>query len=102
MGRRNWIDFEDVNRRALTILPYAIRQWLPDGRQMGVEWVAKNPLRADRRLGSFKINTYTGHWADFATGDQGRDVIGLVAYLWGLPRLEAARWLLNAMGDYHG
>lgn len=102
MGCRKWIDFEDVNRRALALLPYIVREWLPDGRQIGAEWVARNPLRPDRNLGSFKINLHTGRWADFATGDRGRDVISLAGYLWSLRRLEAARWLQSAMGDHHG
>ena len=64
----------------------------------GVEWVAKNPLRVDRRLGSFKVNTRTGKWADFSTGDGGGDVIGLVAYLRGIPFYDAALVLMDALG----
>ena len=65
------IDFQAINRAVLPHLPRLIRLWLRDGRQEGVEWVARNPLRADRHLGSFKINLCTGRWADFATGDRG-------------------------------
>ena len=43
-----------------------------------------NPTRADRRPGSFSVNTRTGRWADFATGDRGGDVVSLAAYLHGL------------------
>ena len=45
----------------------------------GHEYVARNPTRADRRPGSFKINLRTGRWADFATGDKGGDPVSLAA-----------------------
>ena len=48
---------------------------VPHGRRLGSEWIARNPTRADRHLGSFKINLRTGRWADFATGDAGGDLI---------------------------
>ena len=41
-------------------------------------------MRSDRRPGSFSVNTRTGRWADFATGDRGGDVVSLAAYLHGL------------------
>jgi hypothetical protein len=41
---------------------------LPRGKTVGREIVALNPRRADRNLGSFKINRYNGRWCDFATG----------------------------------
>jgi hypothetical protein len=65
---------------------------------MGVEWVAKNPTRHDRRAGSFKINTKNGKWADFATGDTGGDVVSLAAYLSGCGQVEAARNLADMLG----
>jgi hypothetical protein len=99
MRRESRIDFEAVNSTALVHLPYLIRQWLPQGRLEGVEWVALNPMRDDRRLGSFKINTRTGQWADFATGDRGGDMISLVAYLEGVPRAKAARRLADILGE---
>jgi hypothetical protein len=92
------VDFEQVNRAALTVLPALLARWLPDGRQTSGEWVARNPRRADRLPGSFKINLRTGRWADFATGDKGGDVISLAAYLAGLSQVEAARELARALG----
>lgn len=92
------IDFLAVNRAALASLPQLVRQWLPDGRRDGNEWVARNPLRADRRPGSFKINLLTGKWADFATGDRGSDVVSLVAYLKGTRQSEAAIFLAEGLG----
>lgn len=67
-----------------------VRRWLPEGRREGAEWVAKNPTRTDRRLGSFKVNVRTGAWADFATGQRGGDLIGLAAYLHNMSQADAA------------
>lgn len=92
------IDFARVNRAALAVLPALLARWLPDGRQTSGEWVARNPRRADRSSGSFKINLRTGRWADFATGDKGGDVISLAAYLAGLKQAEAARELARVLG----
>ena len=85
------IDFGKINRAALADLPSILRRWLPDARVVGEELVAKNPTRADRRPGSFKVNIRTGMWADFATGDRGGDPVSLIAYLDGTGQVEAAR-----------
>jgi hypothetical protein len=92
------VDFDRVNRAALAALPALLARWLPDGRQMAGEWVARNPRRADRQPGSFKINIRTGRWSDFATGDKGGDVVSLAAYLAGISQAEAARELARALG----
>ncbi|GAB4356148.1 MAG: hypothetical protein Kow00114_06910 [Kiloniellaceae bacterium] len=96
------LDFEAINRAALARLPELLGRWLPDGRRIGNEWVARNPNRADKKPGSFKINLGTGKWADFATGDGGGDVIALAAYLSGLRQGEAARRLADMLGVRHG
>ena len=44
------------------------------------------------------MNTRTGRWADFATGDRGGDVVSLAAYLHGLRQAEAARKLADMLG----
>ena len=71
---------------------------MPRGKAVGREIVALNPRRADRNLGSFKVNRYNGRWADFATGDKGRDPISLVAYLADVSQGEAARLLARMLG----
>lgn len=91
------VDFGRVNRTALAALPALLARWLPDGKWHGAEYVARNPKRADKRPGSFKINR-TGRWSDFATGDRGGDVISLGAYLAGISQVEAARELARALG----
>ena len=92
------IDFGEINRAALDRLPDLLRRWLPDGRVEGQEFVAKNPRRADKKPGSFKINMRTGRWGDFATGDTGGDVVSLAAYLAGTKQIEAARNLADMLG----
>lgn len=92
------VDFASVNAAARAALPDLLVRWLPDGRRQGVEWVATNPTRADRQRGSFSVNTRTGRWADFATGDRGGDVVSLAAYLHGLSQGEAARKLAAMLG----
>jgi hypothetical protein len=90
--------FVAVNVACLARFPDLVAAWLPDGRQWGQEWVARNPTRSDRRAGSFKINTVTGRWADFATGDGGGDPVSLYAYLTGVRQGEAARILCDQLG----
>ncbi len=94
-------DYASVNAAALRVLPTLLRHWLPDGHREGREWVARNPLRADRRTGSFKINIGTGRWSDFATGDAGGDVVSLAAYLAGLGQADACRRLARLLGIEH-
>lgn len=72
--------------------------WLPQGKQDGEEWVALNPRRADKHLGSFRINLKTGLWADFATGDKGGDLVSLYAYLHGTNNHQAAKELAAGQG----
>ena len=92
------IDFAAINRAALAAFPAVLARILPGGKRVGAEIVALNPRRADRRLGSFKINRYNGRWADFATGDKGGDPISLVAYLADVSQGEAARLLAQMLG----
>lgn len=60
-----------------------IKKILPNGKQEGDNWVTINPKREDKSLGSFKVNTKNGLWADFATNEKG-DVIELFKYITGL------------------
>ena len=96
--RSGRIDFGRVNRAALGNAIAVVRGLLPEGRLEGHEYVARNPLRPDRRLGSFKVNVSSGRWADFATGDGGGDLVSLAAFVSGLPQREAAIRLAESMG----
>ena len=75
------LDFDAINQAALAAFPAVLSRLLPGGKTIGRELVALNPRRADRALGSFKVNRYNGKWMDFATGDKGGDPVSLVAYL---------------------
>ncbi len=106
MSARDWkpypaLNFLAINRAALASLPALLRRWLPDGRLVGREYTARNPRRADRRPGSFRINVNSGRWSDFATGDAGGDVVSLAAYLSGTGQAEAARALADMLGVRH-
>jgi hypothetical protein len=98
LTRHRLINFAAVNRAAMSNLTGLLRRWLPDGRIVGTEYVARNPLRDDRHLGSFKINVVTGRWGDFACGAAGGDIVSLVAYLIGAPQGEAALRLAADLG----
>ena len=100
--REPQLDFDAINHAALAALPSLLRRWLPDGVARGVEYIARNPRRADRRPGSFSISLRTGKWSDFATGDKGGDVVSLAAYLAGTGQAEAARALADMLGLGHG
>jgi hypothetical protein len=97
-GNAGWVNFAAVNAAALRDLPALLARWLMDGRMEGREFVARNPRRADRHRGSFKVNVRSGRWADFATGDRGGDPVSLAAYLFGLSQIDAARKLADMLG----
>jgi hypothetical protein len=96
--RSRRVDFDRVNAAALRAADAVVRGLLPDGRREGSEWVARNPGRPDRRLGSFKVNLSTGKWGDFATGDRGGDLVSLAAFVASLPQREAAIRLAESLG----
>ncbi len=92
------LNFTRIHYTALPYLPALLQRWLPQGKQTGKEYVVRNPMRADKRPGSFKVNIRNGRWADFATGDKGGDIISLTAYLFHLSQFEAARQLAQMLG----
>lgn len=96
--KRRRVNFERIAAAALSRSDVLVERWLPDGRREGAEWVARNPRRHDRRYGSMKVNLRTGKWADFATGDGGRDIIALAAFLFALSQPEAAVKVSELLG----
>ena len=90
--------FLAVNDVALLMLESLCQRWLPGGKLQASEWIVLNPLRADNRAGSFKVNIGTGMWADFATDARGGDPISLRAYLEGMTQIDAARLLADELG----
>ncbi len=100
-GIRPRLNFAAINHAALPVLPVLLARWAPGGITRGCEYVARNPTRADRRPGSFKVNMRSGKWADVATGDKGGDVVSLAAYLAGTGQADAARKLAEMLGVGH-
>ena len=92
------LNFKEIAETALFSARSLLPRWLPGGRWEGEEYVAKNPTRADEHPGSFKINARSGVWSDFATGDAGRDLLDLKAFLEGSSLTEAALQLAQELG----
>src|SRR6516225_5749105 len=97
-ARNSSIDFKGIAAAALASAKSLLPEWLPGGRFESREYVALNPTRNDRALGSFKINWQTGEWADFAVPAKGRDLISLFAYINGLGPGQAARQIAERLG----
>ena len=96
------INFQEINRAAMSDLAVILHRWLPDGKIRGHEFIARNPTRADRRPGSFSINLNTGVWKDFSSGDKGGDPVSLCAFLFGLSQGDAAKKMGDMLGVNHG
>ncbi len=98
------IDFKGIAAAALASAKSLLHEWLPGGRFEGSEYVALNPTRSDRALGSFKINWQTGQWSDFAVPVKGGDLISLFAYINSLDQGQAARQIAEKLGmpAHHG
>ena len=92
------IDFEGINAAALCSARSLLPELLPGGKFRSLEYVARNPRRADQHPGSFTINYKTGIWKDFACGDGGGDLISLVAYVTNVGQAEAAHDLASKLG----
>jgi hypothetical protein len=93
------IDFKGIAAAALASAKTLLAEWLPGGRFEGREYVALNPTRNDRALGSFKINWQTGEWSDFADPSaKGGDLISLFAYINSLDQGPAARQIAERLG----
>ena len=97
-GNGHLVDWGGINRAALGHLPSLVKTWFPGGVRHGSEFIAFNPNRGDRHLGSFCINLNSGKWADFATGERGGDVVSLAAFRFGVRQVDAAKMLAILVG----
>lgn len=82
--------------RAHLLLP----QWLPGGRQQGHEWVCGS--LAGEEGSSCSVNMKTGHWAEFAGDEKGKDLVSLYAAINNLNQGQAARELMEQLGWQRG
>ncbi|WP_224742609.1 toprim domain-containing protein [Stutzerimonas kunmingensis] len=87
-----------VAEAALLAADTLLADWLPDGQRKGEEYWPTNPVRRDRKPGSFSINLTTGVWHDFASGDGGGDLVSLLAYLQGCRQGEASQLIAERLG----
>lgn len=90
-------EIQQVAADALTLLPGLLYEILPGGRMQGREYSC-----ADLTGGagdSCKVNSTTGRWADFATGEAGGDVVSLLAAVRRCSQSEAATELAERMGS---
>jgi putative DNA primase/helicase len=87
------VSFEDVKEATKRSIESVVQWLLPNGKlaDNGKEWIALNTARADKKLGSFKVNLRNkpGVWSDFAIGQSGGDMIDLYVYLKGVDKVEA-------------
>lgn len=90
--------FREVNDAARSQIRQLAERWLGTTRVSGDNLLALNPTRNDKNIGSFSINTRSGIWADFATGDSGADIVSFYAYLHRTTQIEAARELAKLLG----
>jgi len=84
----------DFARVAAALLPRAAelcREWFPDGRQSGHEFLIGN-LRGDKGE-SLSVNLTTGKWADFSGEERGGDLVSLYAAIHKIDQVAAARAL---------
>jgi len=96
------VEIQRIANAALLAADNLLVDWLPDGTRKGKEYWPTNPVRGDRKSGSFSINVHTGKWNDFASGDKGGDLVSLLAYLRGCSQIEAARILAGQLGLQFG
>lgn len=94
-------DFADIKSELINRIDSLVHELAPGGRVNGSYYMAKNPIRDDRRPGSFWIRVRgsgVGVWRDEATGDGG-DVVGLVKYVHGLDDGKALyQWCMAWLG----
>lgn len=91
------LDFDAINQQALSRTVNFITQWLPGGDFCGTDYCPLNPTRNDKHKGSFRINTKTAQWHDFATGDKGVGLISLYSYIKGTSPSDSAKFLAETM-----
>jgi twinkle protein len=97
--RSEWVDFRKVEAEALPRLEGVLRALFPNGRRDGSEFrIGSLAGEKGDSLGIRISGEKAGVWADFATGDSGCGLIGLVAASRGTTRTEAARLLADMLG----
>lgn len=90
------IDFAGLNDTLLRQADSLVPDWLPGGSVRGREYVCAD--LSGGAGGSCSVNLDSGKWADFASGDGGKDLIGLFAAIHGVNNGKAASMLMEQLG----
>ena len=90
-------DFKKLGHEALPHAELLLTEWFPNGRRFGAEF--KVGSLCGEKGESLSVNTATGKWKDFATGEGGGDLVSLFAASRGISQGEAARGLAKAIGQ---
>jgi len=92
------MNYTYIASQALTYWPRVVNALGLKGRLDKGNYLALNPTRNDKTIGSFVLDTKRGRWCDFATGDKGGDLISYVAYCRGIKQSEAAQYITHLLG----
>ena len=90
-------EIQQIAADALALLPGLLYEILPGGRMQGREYSCGDLTGGAGD--SCKVNSGTGKWADFATGEAGGDVVSLLAAVRRCSQSEAATELAERMGS---
>lgn len=88
--------FAAVAQAALAIAETLLFEWLPGGKREGVEFKCGDLSGNAGR--SLSVNTSTGVWKDFQSGEGGPDLVALYAAVKGLEPWEACKELGGQLG----
>ena len=89
--------FDDTAAKLLARSREVVSMLLPAGRLNGVEWEVGGTDGAKGK--SLKINTKTGVWSDFESGQGGHDLIALWAEVTGVKMIEAKKDAEKWLGE---
>lgn len=81
-------DYEALAAALLRDATNLVPRWLPGGRKVVAEWVCGSLSGGEGR--SCSVNMVSGKWSDFATGENGGDLISLYGRMHGLSNFQAA------------
>lgn len=59
MNNSQAFNFNDINLLAQSNIRGFLQEWLPEGKLSGHDYCPLNPTRADKHIGSFRINMNT-------------------------------------------
>ena len=90
-------DFSELNQKALPYIESICMELFPAGKKTGREY--RIGSLSGEPGDSMSINTKTGMWADFATGDKG-GILRLIQLSKNIDIKSAADWLANKIGSY--